>query len=506
MRRSTPYKKTAKTPRQIAQELEVGYLLTATVQWQKGTGAASHVEVSPELMEIRGSGAPISTWQQPFVAALTDVFQVQSDIATKVAQSLGVVLGAAEEKRLSVTPTRNLAAYDAFLRGQEALDREGTLPANMRRAITFFDEAVALDPGFAQAWGGVSGAWSLLYSLGTPTPDAAKRSREAAARVSALAPHSTEEYLAIGLYALRVEHDYSRAVEQFEQALRLAPGNWDALFQLALAERAVGRWSEALAHLQQARSLDPRRASVYMLLGHTLMGLRRYSEAREVASQGLGFAPSNLDLIHLKAMTFLAQGDLAGARAVVKATPPEVAPTAVVAEMAVWRATAWVLDVEQRALLLRLTPSAFDEDRGLWGLCLAQAAALNGDIQRTHRYAEEARQALEEQLRNTPEDAQRHVFLGLALAYLGRKEEAIREGERGVSLAPVAKDAEEGPYFQFELVRIYTLVGEPEKALDRLEPLLKIPSDLSPGWLKIDPAFDPLRTNPRFQKLVDGGK
>jgi len=236
------------------------------------------------------------------------------------------------------------------------------------------------------------------------------------------------------------------------------------------------------------------------------MGLRRYSEAREAVSQGLGFAPSNLDLIHLKAMTFLAQGDLAGARAVVKATPPEVAPTALVAEMAAWRATAWVLDLEQRALLLRLTPTAFDDDRGLWGLCLAQAAALNGDIQGTHRYAEEARKAFEEQLRNTPEDAQRHAFLGLALAYLGRKEEAVREGERGVSLAPVAKDAEEGPYFQFEIVRIYTLVGEPEKALDQLEPLLKIPSDLSPGWLKIDPNFDPLRKNPRFQKLVAGAK
>ena len=244
---STPYKKTAKTPRQIAQELEVGYLLTATVRWQKGTGAASHVEVSPELMEIRGSGAPISTWQQPFDAALTDVFQVQSEIATKVAQSLGVALGTAEEKRLSVMPTKNLAAYDAFLRGQEAIDREGVLQG-MRRAIGFFDEAVALDPGFVQAWGGVSGTWSLLYSLGTPTPDAAKRSREAAARVSVLAPHSTEEYLAIGLYALRVEHDYNRAVEQFEQALRLAPGNWDALFQLAIAERAAGRWTEAVGH------------------------------------------------------------------------------------------------------------------------------------------------------------------------------------------------------------------------------------------------------------------
>jgi tetratricopeptide (TPR) repeat protein len=121
-------------------------------------------------------------------------------------------------------------------------------------------------------------------------------------------------------------------------------------------------------------------------------------------------------------------------------------------------------------------------------------------------YAEKARKAYEEQLRAAPNDPGRHVALGLALAYLGRKEEAIREGERGVALVPVSKDADQGPYYQHQLARIYMLVGEPEKALDQLEPLLKMPYFLSPGWLKIDPNFDPLRKNPRFQKLVAGAK
>ena len=119
-------------------------------------------------------------------------------------------------------------------------------------------------------------------------------------------------------------------------------------------------------------------------------------------------------------------------------------------------------------------------------------------------YAEEARKAYEEQLRATPNDAQRHVVLGLTLAYLGRKEEAIQGGERGVALDPISKDARNGPCIQHQLTRIYMLAGEPEKALDQLEPLLKIPYDLSPGWLKIDPNFDPLRKNPRFQRLLAG--
>ena len=131
---------------------------------------------------------------------------------------------------------------------------------------------------------------------------------------------------------------------------------------------------------------------------------------------------------------------------------------------------------------------------------------MKGDASNVRTYAEEARKAFEAQLRASPDDPGRRAALGLALAYLGRKEEAIREGERGVVLDPISKDTAQGPYFQHQLARIYILVGEPEKALDQLEPLLKIPYFLSPGWLKIDPNFDPLRGNPRFQKLVAGAK
>jgi tetratricopeptide (TPR) repeat protein len=119
-------------------------------------------------------------------------------------------------------------------------------------------------------------------------------------------------------------------------------------------------------------------------------------------------------------------------------------------------------------------------------------------------YADSARQALEEQARAAPEDGQRHVLLGLALAYLGRKEEAIREGRRGVELLPISRDGYFGPYNQLQLVRIYLMVGEEEQALEQLEPLLKVPFYLSAGWLRIDPTFEPIRKDPRFVKLVGG--
>jgi len=201
---------------------------------------------------------------------------------------------------------------------------------------------------------------------------------------------------------------------------------------------------------------------------------------------------------------FLQLGDLASARSVLEAPPREVNPTALVAYMATYNDLTWVLNEEQQKLLLRLPPSAFGDDRLAWAMSLAQAASLRGDARRARQYAEAARAAAEAQLRDAPEDATRHAFLGLALALLGQKAEAVKEGERAVALVPVARDPFDGPYYQHQLVRIYIRVGEPEKALDQLEPLLKLPYNLSPRWLAIDPTFDPLRKNPRFQKLVAG--
>ncbi|HTX72619.1 MAG TPA: tetratricopeptide repeat protein, partial [Rectinemataceae bacterium] len=466
--------------------------------------STSRVHVSPELTEVSGSGAPTSKWQQPFDAAITDVFAVQSEIATKVAQALGAALGAGEEKRLSEKPTQNLAAYDAFLKGEEIRNGGANDPPSLRKQIGFYEQAVALDPGFAQAWAGVSTANSSLYANGTPTPALAERARQAAEKAIALAPNRSEGYLALGGYERLVAVDYPRALEQYKKGLSLAPGEASALRGTALAEQGLGHWDAAVEHLRQAVSLDPRAAINLRVLGETLLHLRRYAEAREAFDRGLALAPTNLALIAFQAMSFLAEGDLAGARAVLKAAPKEVEPTALVGFLANYNDLVWVLDEGQRELLLRLTPSAFDDDKGIWSLCLTQAYALRGDAANVRMYAEEARKAYEEQLRAAPNDAQRHVDLGLALAYLGRKEEAIREGERGVALEPVSKDAQDGPYLQHQLVRIYMLVGEPGKALDQLEPLLKIPYYLSPGWLKIDPNFDPLRKNPRFQKLVEG--
>jgi len=325
----------------------------------------------------------------------------------------------------------------------------------------------------------------------------------AAQHAAAVGPGSAEAHLALGDYYNYVATDFTRALEQYAAGLQQAPTSSELLTGTGIAEQSLGRTDSALVRFQRAAELDPRSALANRRLARVLLWLRRYPEAREACERGLAFAPNNLSIIQNRVILELAQGNLPAARAVLQ-TPRAVEPTGLVAYFANYWDLYWPLTESQQDLLLRLTPRPFDDNRGAWGLTLAETYALRGDQARARVYADSARQGFEAALKLTPGDGQTRSLLGVALAYLGRKAEAIREGERGAALAPISKDAYGGPYNQLQLVRIYILTGEPEKALDRLEPLLRIPFYLSPGWLKIDPNFDPLRKNPRFQKLVEG--
>jgi eukaryotic-like serine/threonine-protein kinase len=502
---SWPFKQTTKTPEQIAQELGAQYLLTGTVRWEKHPGGSSSVHVSPELVLVRRGAAPTTQWQQSFDAELTNVFQVQADIASRVARSLGVALDPTAQQLLAERPTANLAAYDAFLRGDAITQGFASGdPAIVRRALPYYEQAVALDSTFAQAWARLSLSYTTLYFNSGPTPARAEGARRGAERAVALAPNSAWAHGALGSYYVFVLGDNRRSLAEYTEAHRLAPGNAPVLTSLATNEAAHGQWQLGLEHMQQAERLDPRSVITIRRFADYLLRLRRYPEALEAHDRGLAIAPTNLDLIEHKAMVFLGQGDLAKARTFLATTPKEIESTALVAMVANYYDLMWVLDDAQQGLLLRLRPDAFDGDRGSWGIVLAQTYALRGDIARARIYADTARIGFAEQLRAAPRDPQRHVLLGLALAYLGRKADAIREGERGVALLPIAKDAVNGPYYQHQLARIYMIVNEPDKALDQLEPLLKTPYYLSPGWLRIDPNFDPIRSEARFRKLAGG--
>jgi TolB-like protein/Flp pilus assembly protein TadD len=497
------YRRTSKPPRLIAQELGVTYLLIGKIRWQKGQGRVNRVEVSPELIDLTNPGAPTTRWQQPFDARLTDVFQVQADIAGRVTEALDVALGKSQRETLDEPPTRNVAAYDAYLRGEELL-KSGVEVETLRRAVAAYETAVALDSTFVAAWAQLSRMHSFLYGNAQITAAEAAQARTAAERALALAPNRFEGHLALGDYYSYIPGDNARALEQYALAQLTAPNNAQVLSAAALSEEGLGLWDAAVAHFRRALALDPRATRTAYGLARALLWLRRYPEALRAQDRALALTPASVAGLEDRAMIYLAQGDLAGARTVLRTAPGEVEPAALVAYVSQTCDLYWVLDEGQQLLLLRLTPAAFDDNRGTWGLALAATHALRADQPRSRAYADSARIALQEQLRATPTDAQLHALLGTALAYLGRRDEAVGEGERAVAMLPVSKDAFVGAYLQHQLARIYLLVGEPERAVDRLEPLLEIPYYLSPGWLRIDPTFAPLQGNPRFERLVRG--
>jgi serine/threonine-protein kinase len=496
---SSQYRKSVKTPQQIGQELGVQYLLTATVRWEKVGGKASRVQVTPELVQAASAS---TKWQQPFDASLTGVFQVQADIAGRVAEALDLALGDSARQELAEKPTQNLSAYDAYLKGEEVF--QTTEPRKLRQAAAYYAQAVKLDSGFVQAWAQLSRAYSGLSIITTPTPAQSDQARRAAERALALSPGRPEGHLAMCNYYWGVVKDNVSALKECERGLKLAPNDVDLLTMSALAEKWLGRWEAALTHLQQAQRLEPRSVGAASGLAEVLLWQRRYPEARVANGRARSLAPRDLGVLEGKAMIALAEGDLAEARAVINAAPKEVDRSVLVAFLANYWDLFWVLDDAQQLLLLELGPDAFDNNRGAWGIVRAQTYWLRGDRGQARIYADSARIALEPQVRAAPRDEQLHVFYGLALAYLGRKAEAVHEGQRAIALLPIAKDAFGGAYMQHQLARIYLLVGEPDKALDHLEPLLNRPYYLSPAWLRIDPTFDPLRKHPRFDRLVEG--
>jgi tetratricopeptide (TPR) repeat protein len=259
-----------------------------------------------------------------------------------------------------------------------------------------------------------------------------------------------------------------------------------------------------VVRLRHATQLDPRNVNIASQLADLETMLHHYAAADSAADRGVSLAPTNPRTPWQKVLVELARGDLDSARAVIRAAVRQVDPTMFYCYVATYQDLYWVLEDAAQQQVLQAAPSAFDDDRGNWGIVRAQLYHLRGDRARTVIYADSARLAFGEQSRAAPQDPGRHAALGLALAYLGRKADAVREGQRAMELLPVSQDHYTGPYYVVQLARIYLLIGEPDKALDQLEAVLRQPYYLSPSWLRIDPTFDPVRNNPRFQKLVAG--
>ena len=493
------YKGSGKSPEAIAKELNARYLLSGTVRWQKATSGGSRIRVVPELLEMARDGPPTQRWQDSFDAVVEDVFRVQTEIATRVAAAMKVSLGVEEQRRLSGQPTTNIAAYEAYLRGEA---QAGNASTALQRAIAQYEQAVALDPSFAAAWARLSSARTYLYYNSVAlTPGLGQSAREAANRALELAPGLPVGRLARGQYYALIEKNPARALEDCRPDPG-APADPSLLECMAQAETTLGQFDAALGHLEQALVLAPRSATTAGRVAVMRLWTRRYRDAIAAADAAIRLDPSNAAAVETRAMGFLGLGDLDEARRAIAGRPPAVEASELVMNFGLYWDLMWVLDEPLQRLLLSLPVEAFGGDASSRALVYAQTHALKGNTTEVRRYAEEAQRGFEIQSAQNLGNEQMVVAHGLALAYLGRREDAIRVGQHALELAPVSRDAYGGRYAQHQMVRIYMILGEREKALDLLEPLMKGQYYLSPAWLAIDPNFVPLKGHPRFEKLL----
>src|SRR5690349_18256780 len=341
---SLEYRRTTKRPAEIAHELGADYLLTGTVRWEK-SGGTNRVRVTPELVDARPGQAAHSKWGQQFDASLTDVFQVQGDIATKVADALGVALADSVRHELTAKPTDNLAAYDEYLKGEAASQAMASsdLPS-LRRAIANYEHAVALDSTFAVAWARLSRARAAVFFNGIPTPELGVEARAAADRAIALQPNLADAYVALGDYYSEVTPiDNERALTEYKQGLRLNPDNTDLLGNIALTEWTLGRWDSVAYRLSRAVALDPRSVNTARRLAFTYLFQRNYKAADSAIDRAFALSPASPRLALIKAMIQVAQGNLAAARAVVGTAAAQIDPEIVLPFFANYQDFYWLL-------------------------------------------------------------------------------------------------------------------------------------------------------------------
>jgi len=499
---SDQYRRTTKGSRQIGEELGVRYLVIGKVRWNKRAPGPGRVQVSPALIE---AATAADKWEQPFDAPLTDVFKVQGDIASQVAGALGIALGAAQQRALTAAPTPNLAAYQAYLRATE-LERGGEVIDGraLQGAMNLYREAIALDSNYAAALASLAWDYAQLLSLSTPIPEWRDSIELYASRALRL-----DSTLATA-YAARAGNSFlggragwaARALAEARAGLLRAPGSALALTQVARYEQASGDWTNAVAHWRQAVSLDPLAVVPWASLAGSLRLQRQLTAARQALGRAAALNPISLVVLEEQILLALAEGDLGAARAALHTAPAGAQREAVIIYITNLDDLYWVLNDDEQRYLLGTSAADFAGDSASWLLTVADQHSYRGEVAQARAWGIRAAQAYAASIA-VDSNIFSIALQSVALAYAGRKAESSRLAEQTIRLRrPISVGADNGPRWQFELVRAYLLLGEPEKALDALEPLLRIPSFLTPAWLRIDPTFAPLHGNPRFERLA----
>ena len=497
---------------EIAKQLGVTNILEGSVQ-----KSADQVRVNVQLVNGQTDS---HLWAETYDRKLTDIFGVESEIAKGIAESLQAKLTGREEQALAVKPTNNPEAYDAYLRGLAFQARFSSSFNHRdfgRKAVSFFEQAVQLDPNFALAWARLSRADAMLYFARSDTAevaevariDAAKRALEVAQK---LEPNSPETLLALGYYQLWVLQDYGLAKTTFSRVSKLLPSSSEVPHALARVTQYEGHLDQSVAYFEKAIAFDPRNVEILNDTAWTYAMLRQLPTALKLYDRLLDITPTDPNMMAAKAGIYQAEGNLQeAARSLPEINWPFFPWHTFVVKMTQLRLERNYGELV-RLLQTRVTQFHFDleTDRATDQVVLALTQRLAGDTAGANASAEQARNTFEEAFRDRPDHLLRLEGLSKAHALMGEKELAIKEAERAVTLVPRAKDPQGVPSLEENVAVIQTIFGENSRAISILTRLLQTPYDspmypfvLTPALLRLDPLWDPLRADPAFQKLCE---
>jgi len=500
------YKSRPGNLREIGKQLSVAHILEGSVQ-----KSGDLVRVNVQLIKAANDS---HLWADTFDRKLSDIFSVESEVAKAIADQLRAKLTGQEEQVIAAKPTENVGAHDAYLRGLAYSLRMIYAPANALNAQKYLKEAGRLDPKFALSWALLSYVDARGYLTRNLQPTLALReeARQAAETALTLQPNLGEAIVAKGYYHYACLNDYDTAERYYEQARKLLPNSSRIPESLAYVARRRGRWDQSESYFNEAERLDPR--NVYLLTQHaqSYILLRRFPEARRKLDQVLNITPDDPDAIAIMASVAQAEGDLPRAAAIL--APLRLAaddPSAL--ETQVYQA---ILERRPALVITGLKEIVAKPDSALgyyncelrWWLAWAQDLA--GDRAAAQQNWQQVRSELEPYFKEQPDNNAVIEDLALANMFLGNKAEAFALAERAMAAFPIEKDAMTGPRQLEILARVAAQTGEPDRAIAALQKLLSMPYagavvegvPLTPAFLRLDPMFDPLRDDPRFQKLV----